>query len=260
MKKLLLTTFGLFLFFAIFSININSFAGTDPKAPLPKTTLDTFNPFGSGGIKCLYAYTGKSKTGTVVDGNIGSSTNKDDPDKQKCTTEQGLLNRVESLLYILAPSFAVIGIMLGGYKMMQDGYDSKGEGMKTIRGAILGLVIVLTAFFVRNLIYTVFNDTFTDPEGVTIANNSAKVIIEVIKAICYQFLIPIGSPIAVGFVIWGGYQLITAGGDAKKIDAGTKTVRNAIIGFLVIIFAAALVSISQNLLSGFFGTVQTIKP
>jgi Type IV secretion system pilin len=258
MKKLLLTTFGLFLFFAIFSININSFAGTDAKAPLPKTTLDTFNPFDGGGIKCLYAYTNSSKN--VVDGNIGSSTDKNDKNKQSCTTEQGLLNRVESLLYILAPSFAVIGIMLGGYKMMQDGYDSKGEGMKTIRGAILGLVIVLTAFFVRNLIYTVFNDTFTNPDGVTIANNSAKVIIDVIKAICYQFLIPIGSPIAVGFVIWGGYQLITAGGDAKKIDAGTKTVRNAIIGFLVIIFAAALVSIAQNLLAGFFGTVQTIKP
>jgi Type IV secretion system pilin len=247
MKKILLFTFGVLALLTCLSFNLGSQAQTPPK-----TTLNSFNPFEDGGIKCLYAYTGDKRT--VVDGKLGSSTEKD---KIKCTTEQGLLNRIESLLYILAPAFAVIGIMLGGYKMMQDGYDSKGEGMKTIKGSIVGLVIVLTAFFVRNIVYTVFNDTFTDANGITIKNNTVKVIMDIIKTICYQFLIPIGSPIAVGFVIWGGYLLITAGGNPKKVDTATKTIKNAIIGFLVIIFAAALVSISQNLLAGFFGTIQT---
>ncbi len=202
------------------------------------TTLQDFNPIKSGGIKCLYSY---SKTDSGVQG---------------CNSNTGLFNRIEQLLFLLAPAFAVLGVMFGGYKMMLDGYDSKGEGMKTIRGAILGLIIVLSAFFVRNIVYSIFNDTFT-ADSVTINNNSVQIIVNILRTISYQFLIPIGSPIAVGFVIWGGYQLVTAGGNQKKIDAGIATIRNAIIGFLVIIFAAALVSISQNLLAGFYGTIPT---
>jgi hypothetical protein len=252
MKKLILITFGLIILISGLSAGITSNAAG--------ATLNDFNPFGSGGIKCLYFFTGTTGDGSLNKDKIanptinnGKATGKGDVG---CTKETGLLNRVESLMYILAPSFAVIGIMLGGYKMMQDGYDSKGEGMKTIRGSILGMVIVLSAFFVRNVIYTLFNSTFTDT-SLTIASPVVQDIVNILRRIAYDFLIPIGSPIAVGFVIWGGYQLVTAGGDTKKIDAGTKTIRNAIIGFLVIVFAAALVSIAQNLLGSFYGTLKT---
>jgi Type IV secretion system pilin len=243
MKKLILITFGLIILIAGLSAGLTSNAAG--------ATLDDFNPFNSGGINCLYYFsqTTALDKGSVADPTIGKDT------KRKCSKETGLLNRVESLMFILAPSFAVLGIMLGGYKMMQDGYDSKGEGMKTIRGSIIGLVIVLSAFFVRNLVYTFFNDTFTEKD-LTINNQVVQVIVKLLRQVAYDFLIPIGSPIAVGFVIWGGYLLVTAGGDTKKIDAGTKTIRNAIIGFLVIVFAAALVSISQNLLASFYGTLK----
>jgi Type IV secretion system pilin len=244
MKKLILLTFGLIILIAGLSAGITSNAAG--------ATLDDFNPFRDGGINCLYYFSqSTAKEGAnVVDPGIGKDA------KRKCTKDTGLLNRVESLMFILAPSFAVLGIMLGGYKMMQDGYDSKGEGMKTIRGSIIGLLIVLSAFFVRNLVYTFFNDTFTET-NLTIKNEVVQTIVRLLRQIAYEFLIPIGSPIAVGFVIWGGYLLVTAGGDTKKIDAGTKTIRNAIIGFLVIVFAAALVSIAQNLLGSFYGTLNT---
>jgi Type IV secretion system pilin len=247
MKKLILITFGLIILISGFSAGITSNAAG--------ATLSDFNPFSKGGINCLYYFsqTTSLNGSTVSDPTLGKD-GKDSPNK--CTKETGLLNRVESLMFILAPSFAVLGIMLGGYKMMQDGYDSKGEGMKTIRGSIIGLAIVLSAFFVRNIVYTFFNDTFT-AKDLTINNEVVQTIVRLLRQIAYEFLIPIGSPIAVGFVIWGGYLLVTAGGDTKKIDAGTKTIRNAIIGFLVIVFAAALVSIAQNLLGSFYGTLKT---
>jgi Type IV secretion system pilin len=250
MKKLILITFGFFALITLLSSTIVTHAADKP-APAP-ATLESFNPFASGGIKCLYSFsqTTANKKANVSDPAIGKGSTG------QCTKETGLLNRVESLMFILAPSFAVLGIMLGGYKMMQDGYDSKGEGMKTIRGSIIGLVIVLSAFFVRNLVYTFFNDTFTATD-LTINNEVVQVVVKLLRQIAYEFLIPIGSPIAVGFVIWGGYQLVTAGGDTKKIDSGTKTIRNAIIGFLIIVFAAALVSIAQNLLGSFYGTLNT---
>ena len=142
---------------------------------------------------------------------------------------------------------------------MQDGYDAKGEGMKTIRGSIIGLLIVLSAFFVRNFIYSAFNSTFTD-KSLNIQSGIVKDIIGFLNTIAYSFLVPIGAPVAVGFVIWGGYLLITAGGNQKQVNDGTKTVKNAIIGFLIIVFAAAIISITQNLLGSFYNDVTKQKP
>jgi Type IV secretion system pilin len=250
MNKILLLVFSLL----VITIGFSSYTVSNAAdTPTKGATLNSFNPFSGDkdGIKCLYYFSGS----TDPKNNISNPTIKNGNATGTCTKETGLLNRVESLMFIIAPSFAVLGIMLGGYKMMQDGYDAKGEGMKTIRGSILGMVIILSAFFVRNVVYSFFNSTFTGGE-LTIASPIVNDIIKILRDICYNVLVPIGSPIAVGFVIWGGYQLITAGGDTKKIDAGTKTIRNAIIGFLVIIFAAAIVSISQNLLAGFYGTLK----
>jgi hypothetical protein len=207
-----------------------------------QTTLADFNPFGSGGIKCIYFTTG-TKAQDLPAG---------------CTKDTGLLNRVESLLYLLAPAFAVIGIMFGGYKMMQDGYDAKGDGIKIIKGSIVGLLIVMSAFFIRDLVYTVLNGTFNQQGGQanTINNAGVQAILKLLRTVAYDFLVPIGTPIAVTFVILGGYQLITAGGNAKQIDRGISTIRNAILGFIVIVFAAAIISISQNLFAGLLGTIK----
>jgi hypothetical protein len=235
-KNIFIFAFIIFAFTSIFAFSIEVKAA-DEKG----LNLNSFNPLGNGGIRCIYAYKSAGKPIELAD-------------KTVCTETNSLLNRVEQLLYILAPSFAVIGIMLGGYQIMQDGYESKGEGIKKIKGSIVGLVIVLTAFFVRNIVYTFFNATFNDSK-ISIDNKTVDVVVNLIKDICYNILIPIGSPIAVGYVIWGGYLLITAGGDPKKVDQGTKTIKYAIVGFLVIIFAAAIISIAQNLLAGFFKTV-----
>jgi Type IV secretion system pilin len=234
-KNIFIFAFIIFAFTSIFASSI------EVKAADEGLTLNSFNPLGKGGIRCIYAYKSAGKPITLSDGTV-------------CTETNSLLNRVEQLLYILAPSFAVIGIMLGGYQVMQDGYEAKGEGMKKIKGSVVGLIIVLTAFFVRNIVYTFFNGTFNET-SITIENKTVDVVIKLIKDICYNILIPIGSPIAVGYVIWGGYLLITAGGVPKKVDQGTKTIKYAIVGFLVIIFAAAIISIAQNLLAGFFKTV-----
>jgi hypothetical protein len=198
-------------------------------------TLNDFNPLKGGGINCLYS-TDRINAPTAVGTN--------------CKPENGLLNRVETILYLLAPAFAVIGTMFGGYKIMQDGYEAKGEGMKAIKGSILGFVIVLSAFFIRDLVFNVINGVLVTP-NTNYTNAGVKVIIDLLNTIAYQILVPIGSPIAVGYVIWGGYKLITAGGDPKQVSSAFATIKNAIIGFLVIIFAVVLVSISQRLAGAF---------
>lgn len=50
-----------------------------------------------------------------------------------------------------------------------------------------------------------------------------------------QFLIVIGVIIAVIFIIFGGLQYITAGGDDKKAEKGKTAVKNGVIGAAIIL-------------------------
>lgn len=52
-----------------------------------------------------------------------------------------------------------------------------------------------------------------------------------------EWLLILSAVLAVFWAIMGGYQYITAGGDAEKASGGRTTLLNAVIG-LIIIFAA----------------------
>ena len=230
--KPLLPFLAVFAIFFIFAVTV--------LVPVSQAqTLKDFNPFAGGGINCLYFFPSNNV-------------------QQGCTKDTAILNRVEGLMYNLAPAFAVIGVMLGGYNMMQDGYESKGKGLKYIQGSIIGLMVVYSAFFIRDLVYTVLNGTFNSTGATANSINNAGVqsVIKLLRTVAYDILVPIGTPIAVGFVIWGGYLLITAAGDPKRVSKGIDTIRNAVLGFLVIVFAAAIISISQNIFGGLLGTIK----
>lgn len=203
-------------------------------------TLTDFNPLGNGGITCLYSTSYINAPTTVA---------------TRCNPENGLLNRVETILYILAPAFAVIGVMYGGFQMMQSGYEANGKGMKAVKGSILGFVIVLSAFFIRDIVFKVISGTI-NTSNATYSNAGVKVIIDLLNTVAYSILVPIGTPVAVGFVIWGGYQLITAGGNPAQVKKGFDTIKNSILGFLVIVFAVVLVSIAQRFAASFLTQIK----
>lgn len=50
------------------------------------------------------------------------------------------------------------------------------------------------------------------------------------------------SLIAVGFVIFGGFQYITAQGDSNKVTAGKQMIVRALIGMVIAILASAIVA------------------
>lgn len=50
------------------------------------------------------------------------------------------------------------------------------------------------------------------------------------------------------FLISGGFELLTSGGDVKKIEAGQKRITKAIIGFLIIFLAYWLAQILETIL------------
>jgi hypothetical protein len=65
-----------------------------------------------------------------------------------------------------------------------------------------------------------------------------------------RFLIYIASAISVLFIVWGGYQYISDGGDAKRAETGKKILINALIGLAVCILAVTIVTFIGSTLEG----------
>ena len=63
--------------------------------------------------------------------------------------------------------------------------------------------------------------------------------------------------LAVGFVIYGGYQYMFAGGEAAKIQSGKKMITNASIGLVIVIMANVIFNTIRVVLSG--GAGNTIE-
>ncbi len=47
--------------------------------------------------------------------------------------------------------------------------------------------------------------------------------------------------IAVGFALYGGFQILTAGGEDDKVKSGKKILINAVLGLFVIFIASSLI-------------------
>jgi hypothetical protein len=47
--------------------------------------------------------------------------------------------------------------------------------------------------------------------------------------------------IAVGFALYGGFQILTAGGEDDKVKSGKKILINAVLGLFVIFIAASVI-------------------
>ncbi len=55
------------------------------------------------------------------------------------------------------------------------------------------------------------------------------------------WLIGISGTLAVLFIVYGGFQYITAGADEERIRKARRTIRNALIGIVVVLFSYAIV-------------------
>lgn len=63
-----------------------------------------------------------------------------------------------------------------------------------------------------------------------------------------QVILPIVGLIAVFFIIWGGFQYITSGMNEELAESGKKTLRNGVIGLVVIILSYVIVTVITNAL------------
>jgi hypothetical protein len=71
-----------------------------------------------------------------------------------------------------------------------------------------------------------------------------------IVAAVIEILLRVGVLVAIGIIIYAGFQYVTSQGEPDKTTQARKTIINAVIGLVITIFAAAIV----NFLAGSFSS------
>lgn len=90
-------------------------------------------------------------------------------------------------------------------------------------------------------------------EGETVAGKCSVVMnfpddIGAILLAVFEIILRLGAVVAVGFVIYAGFQLILAQGDSERVKGARSTIINAMIGLVITIFATAIVNlIARNI-------------
>ena len=64
-----------------------------------------------------------------------------------------------------------------------------------------------------------------------------------------NFLYIIGPTIAVIMILWGAFQIFTAGGDVEKVKSGRSTILYAVIGLVIILAGSGIDLILQSILN-----------
>jgi amino acid transporter len=99
--------------------------------------------------------------------------------------------------------------------------------------SLLLVFIAFAAIEVKNPAPGLFSEAF---------GTDAKTIITGVITVLLGF----AGLISMAYIILGGYQIATSGGNEDSVKNGRKTLTNAIIGLLVIIFSYIIVSVVIN--------------
>ncbi len=81
------------------------------------------------------------------------------------------------------------------------------------------------------------------PDSVGLPGNRSTDIKELVRNVIVDLLLPIAGIIAVLFIIIGGYQYITSGGNEEQAESGKKTLQNAVIGLIIIILSYVIINV-----------------
>jgi Type IV secretion system pilin len=167
-------------------------------------------------------------------------------EKKPFNTEaiKGLLVQITDLLLNLSSVVAVAVIVLGGYAYFIQFFVNGGkqEGKLNARdllfGGIAGLIIATLARPIVKFIQSTIGST---ANGDLITNQDN--IINFIKNILANFLIPFSSIAALVFIIIAAYLWLTAGSDEDKVKNAKKFLNNALIGLVVVLLSTVIVQL-----------------
>ncbi len=131
---------------------------------------------------------------------------------------------------------------------------------KTIAWCLTGIAVVFVFFNIFFPAGIVHAQAGTDTLGLQPIQNTIKLGNEDIRVIAGRIIsVVLGllGIIAFGLVLYGGFLIMTSAGAEDKVAAGKRVLINAVIGFVIIISAFAIVQFVLKSLSDAFGGEST---
>ncbi len=156
-----------------------------------------------------------------------------------CSEDNALVDQLISFAIGISGILATLVFIWGGYQYFFGGFTGDtAAGKQAIISGAIGLVIVLSAGFIREIIGGAVTEDGFNVDGIT-----SLIEDDIIRGI----LLPLSSVVAVLVIIWGGYKYMFAGlpGDQKD---GLDTVKAGVTGLVVILLAFAITGFVQDVL------------
>lgn len=94
-----------------------------------------------------------------------------------------------------------------------------------------------------------------DPTTTCDTGDLQQLVINVI-----QFLINISLIIAVVFVMWGGFLILTAGGSSERLGKGKKSITYAVVGIVIVLVSMSMIKIFLDLFTDCTGEWWNFEP
>lgn len=118
------------------------------------------------------------------------------------------------------------------------------QGLKYSAGIVGGLVLPFVVFAQNQVSSGLgsIQSSFGFSSPLTSAQSPSQLAVSIIN-----LMLMFAGIVAVFFVILGGYQYLTAGGNSEQAEKGRTGVVNAIIGIVIIVLAYVIINVIVNL-------------
>ena len=140
-----------------------------------------------------------------------------------------VLNTVSMVLGVVG--YLAIGLVIWGgiqYVTSQGDPGKAARGKKTVTNSVIGIVIVMTASIISGAVSDIVKQSYNGTTSFFLGIfNQAALWTGIITAL---------------MVVWGGIQYIISTGDPGKVTKAKNTIMYALIGLLIVIFAATIVN------------------
>ncbi len=149
-----------------------------------------------------------------------------------CKSDQALSVRIFRFILNVAPAVAFIVALFASFLLL---IGKEKEGRSWLGKAIIGLVAIFAITTIVGLIEQ------------SIEAKNVNPITDFVRLVVNSFLIPLASIVSLIYFIVGSYKVIFSGTDEGQVKEGWKYMRNAIIGFVIVLLSFSLAQVIINL-------------
>ena len=144
----------------------------------------------------------------------------------------------------LDDSILVAMVIVGGYQyiMAQGDPGKAAKGQKTLSSAVIGVILGMGATVIVNTIINVLN--ITTSAGVEQKFNNGNLLN------IFNWAYGMAGLVAVIFIIRGGVMYLTSSGNPSKTSQATKSIIHAVVGLMIVIFAAVITNFIVSAVGG----------